>query len=221
MPVKLRTYPQTSHKGMTMLEVLVIAFVLAVLALTLLPALAAAKRKAGKIHCTNNLMQIGLAFRIWEGDHSDCFPMSVSATNASTIEWVPPANATAIFQVMSNELSSPYILWCPSDRLCRPASEFGKRLTSSNVSYFVNMNAREDSPQGFLAGDDNFEIGGVPIESGLWEISSNTPIAWSAARHRFSGNLAMADGSVQGANNSGLNAWLQSTNATPMHLSIP
>ena len=40
----------------------------------LLPALAAAKKKAQKINCINNLKQVGLAFRIWEGDNGDKYP---------------------------------------------------------------------------------------------------------------------------------------------------
>jgi len=208
-------------RGLTRLEVVVIVFGLLVLGLTLLPALASAKRKAGKIQCTNNLMQMGMAFRIWEGDHSEHFPMTLPETHSSTTNWVPAANAVEVFQAMSNELSTPYILYCPSDKNCRRALGFSKPLHSSNVSYFVNLTADESDPEGILTGDDNFEIGGAAIGSGLWEISSNTPTAWSGDRHRYSGNIAMADGSVQGFNNSMLRERLQSTNVTPMHLSIP
>lgn len=205
-----------TNRGLTRPEVVVILFVLMVLGLTLVPALGSAKRKAGKIHCTNNLMQMGLAFRIWEGDHNDSYPMNLTATN-----WAPAANALEVFQTMSNEISTPYILVCPSDGHGRPAASFNNSLAPSNVSYFINMRANESNPEGILAGDDNFEIGGVPIESGLWEISTNTPITWSRDRHRYSGNIAMADGSVQGCNNSMLREWLQSTNVAPMRLSIP
>ena len=43
----------------------------------LLPALAAAKKKAQKISCTNNLKQVGLATRIWGGDNGDKYAMAV------------------------------------------------------------------------------------------------------------------------------------------------
>ena len=49
----------------------------------LLPALAAAKRKAQRINCVNNLKQDGLAFRIWEGDNGDKYPMAVSTDKAA------------------------------------------------------------------------------------------------------------------------------------------
>jgi hypothetical protein len=61
---------------------MVVVFALIILGLLILPALAAAKHKSAKIHCANNLMQLAMAFRIWEGDHNDRYLMDVSATNS-------------------------------------------------------------------------------------------------------------------------------------------
>src|SRR5277367_22490 len=49
---------------------------LAVLGAMLLPALAAAKRKAQRISSVNNLKQVGLAARIFAGDNGDRLPAS-------------------------------------------------------------------------------------------------------------------------------------------------
>jgi hypothetical protein len=57
---------------------------------------AEAKAKAERIKCVNNLKQIGLAVRIWEGDNNG----------------KGPAN----FVCMSNELATAAILQCPSDK---------------------------------------------------------------------------------------------------------
>src|SRR5690606_32249653 len=101
-----------------------------ILAAMLLPALAKAKAKAQRIACTNNLKQVGLAFRIWATDNSDRYPMQVSAAEggaqsavgtARTATWTtgavpsPLQGVWGIFIVMSNELNTPKILFCPSE----------------------------------------------------------------------------------------------------------
>ena len=127
----------------------------------------------------------------------------------------------AVFQVMSNELSTPKILICPEDKHRHAAADFNV-LTCKNISYFAGLGGKPGNPQSILSGDDNFEIGRTRVRSrGLLEISTNTPLEWSPARHQFYGNILFADGSVQGMSNDELKSWLCSTNVTPMRLAIP
>ena len=210
---------QRNH-GITLMETVIVVFVLAGLAIVFWPAWSASRHEAYGIRCVNNLKQVGLAFRMWESDNNDKYPMSVSVTNGGAMEAVLNGNPMRVFQVMSNELSIPKILICPEDTYKVCPMDFSSVLTAKNVSYFVNPDATEANPQDFMCGDDNFEIGRVPINSGLSVVSSNTPIAWSAERHKLSGNVSMADGSVQGFNNAGLKSWLCSTNPT-VRLAIP
>ncbi len=58
------------------LTLLAVMAMLAVLGAMLLPALAAAKRKAQRINSVSNLKQVGLAARIFAGDNGDRLPLS-------------------------------------------------------------------------------------------------------------------------------------------------
>ncbi len=74
-----------------------------------------ARARAELIQCVNHLKQIGLAARIWAGDNGDVAPPD--------------------FLSMSNELSTPKILVCPSDTGHQVAASFFAGFSSANYSY--------------------------------------------------------------------------------------
>ena len=210
-----------SNRALTQVEVLVIIAVAGVLMCLAVAWLFQAKRRAGSICCNCNLKQIGLAFKIWDGDHSGEFPMQTSVTNGGTMELTSGGSVWIDFAVMSNELSTPIILVCPADksRLC--ATNFAVGFNNANVSYFVGLDASESQPAMFLSGDENFAIDGVPVKSGLLELSTNLSVAWTDARHKSSGNIGVVDGSVSVASSSYLRQMLAETGLATNRLAIP
>jgi prepilin-type N-terminal cleavage/methylation domain-containing protein/prepilin-type processing-associated H-X9-DG protein len=191
------------NRAMTLTELLVVVVVLAVLVVVFLPAFITDNPRDPRyfrINCVNNLKQVGLAFRIWADDNNGKLPMEIPIANGGTMELAATGDVVSTFQIMSNELSTPKILFCPMDPNHDFAAIRWTNFTAKNVSYFIGLDANTNRSRELLSGDDNFAIGGVPVKSGLLEISTNAPITWTAARHKFAGNIGLADGSVQQAN---------------------
>ena len=197
-----------NESAFNLVALLVIVAVLAILAAMLLPALAGAKKKASSINCVNNLKQVGLAFRIWEGDNNDKYPMDTPVDKGGTKEYSTGADTFRHFQVMSNELSTPKILICPMDT--RTVATSFAHLKNENVSYFVGLDAKDSEPQRFLDGDRNITGGSEP-ENGILKLVPGGPVGWTAAIHNNSGNLGLADGSVQSVSVAGLHTALQNS----------
>ena len=89
-------------------------------------ALAKAKEKAQAITCVNNIKQLGLAARVWAINNGNMTPPDILC--------------------MTNEMSTPKILFCPSDTARQAAKDWAS-YTSANCSYeYLAPSAPEIEP---------------------------------------------------------------------------
>jgi prepilin-type processing-associated H-X9-DG protein len=218
--------------AMSLFEVLVVIAVLAVLIAMILPALQRPQRSSRISWCINDLKQIGLAFRVWEGDNNDKYPMSVSITNGGTMELVDSGTVWRHFEVMSNELNTPKVLLCPNDTDPKrtmatawestPSASYDLQFTgNSNTSYFVGVDASDTNPKMFLGGDRNLTLKGVALSPGLHSLRTNELVGWSKELHVSKGNILFADGSVQQFTPGALQTAWEQTGIATNRLAIP
>jgi hypothetical protein len=189
-----------------------------------LPFFGRARSRARTICCVCNLKQVGLSFRQWELDHGNLFPMSASTNLGGTMEYLESGETYQHFRAISNELNSPFVLVCPEDSR-EPVRAFDKFLSNSNLSYFVGVVSNSESPQMFLAGDRRI-LGGNKLANGILELTSENVIGWEKDLHKsrtygVSGNVALADGSVQGFTDARLREALKNTGETTNRFSMP
>jgi len=212
---------QRRTRAFTAPELLAIIAVIAFTALLMLPALFVHEPHASvRIRCVSNLKQVGLAFRVWEGDNNDLYPMSALTNSSGKLLFADATNEFRYFQFMSNELSNPQILICPEDKKHRAATNFTTDLDNSHISFFVGLEADEKFPQMFLAGDSNI-TNGQPVLNGILDLRTNHPAGWAKGRHEGGGNVAMADGSVQQFSTTALRMAVQHTGSVSNRLLMP
>jgi len=214
-----RTSSPGRNRAFTRIELLVVIVTIALLAGLVLPTLARAKQRAQRAGCTSNLKQIGLGFRIFSNDNEEKPPWGISLTKGGTKELVAPGATFLQFRAMSNELSTPYILKCPSDRRRRVTN--WPSVTESNVSYFVGLDAADTGPMTLLSGDRNLTINGVAVGPGLLELTTNSALGWTAEMHQEAGNLVLGDGSVQQATTAKLTEQVRHQEIATNRLLIP
>jgi prepilin-type N-terminal cleavage/methylation domain-containing protein/prepilin-type processing-associated H-X9-DG protein len=82
-----KTTQPAPQRGFTLIELLVVIAIIAILAAILLPALAAARSRALRMQCMNQLKQLDLGINLFVGDNSEMFPAAGYQASAGVLSW--------------------------------------------------------------------------------------------------------------------------------------
>jgi prepilin-type processing-associated H-X9-DG protein len=204
------------REAFSLVELLALIVVVSVLVLLLLPRLHEARIRASRVTCVSHLKVNGLAHVTFAVDTGGPYPWQTSTnggvgplTNAVT------ADLVRIYGVLSNELTSTKLVFCPSDIRTRMKDDGFPALMQDPArhtvpSYFLGLTASKETPESILAGDRNITLSprdgrldwrAVTAATPAWRIGTTNEAgtaAWDpSAVHKVGGNLLMADGSVQ------------------------
>jgi prepilin-type N-terminal cleavage/methylation domain-containing protein len=105
-------------KGFTLIELLVVIAIIAILAALLLPALSAAKGKARRTACLNNLRQINLGVRMYADDSQDASPspgLPTASTDVLTLYSGYKALTKSYLTLKGTSSPQDKLFACPAD----------------------------------------------------------------------------------------------------------
>jgi hypothetical protein len=186
--------------GFTLLECLVIIAVIVVLIVLAIPT-KDRSRESTVVTCLNNQRTAAMGLFAWASEHGDTFPWRLRADHGGTLEFVACGDASPHFRLLSNYISKPRYLICPTDRARSEAASL-VALANSNLSYFINLDATTNSSQMILTGDRHLETNGHPVKPGLLSPGRDAAIRWTRELHSKSaaepaGVLSFTDGHVE------------------------
>lgn len=129
----------SARRGFTLIELLVLIAIVAVLAAILFPVFAAARERARIAACASSLRQLGMASRMYAGDHDEELYAGATLYNPHsglTLAWAPYVKSDGLW-------------YCPSARggFRADLADTPANRTAGNISYLYFNYTRDTNPQ--------------------------------------------------------------------------
>lgn len=197
-------------------EIIVVGVVLLALCSVLALRLAKPKHRPSYIPCAARLDRIGIEFTRYANDHNGSYPMELSITDGGTRELIGLSEYTFVhFQALSNSSMNLNFLNCPQDK--RVPAVSWEKLSNTNISYFVGIDAKRKDSSLILAGDRNIALHSSSI------ITLQSGLSWIASLglHTNFGHILFADGHVEMLDSLGLNKAIQRGGDLTNRIAVP
>lgn len=163
------------RSAFTLIELLVVIAIIAILAGLLLPALSAAKAKAKKSGCINNLRQLALGTQMYAGDNNGLLVANLMQPSKD-LSWVAgdmknPADATNVSRLQQGKLfpyvSQPALYHCPADNT---RTNGAQRVRSYAMNGWMGSRLMETQYQqkGYRTFVRESEVAAARAPAGLW-----------------------------------------------------
>jgi Prokaryotic N-terminal methylation motif len=211
--------------GLTLIEVLVVIFVIAFLFMMLLPG-NRPKQRAPTVMCLNNQKQIALGFVMFNDDNYHQFPWQLSQTNNGVREKkISNGHASEQFQPIWDYTKNLRIFICPIDKAKITATNIAN-FSDSNLSYFANVDSSmTNAAANILSGDRYLLANDQTVGAGLFNYLTNQTMSWSKESHNgkanLSGILSFTDGHAEIIRSTNLNSIFQREGMATDRLIVP
>ncbi len=154
---------QSNNDGFTLIEVLIVIFIIIILAGILLPVLSRVRESGRKTQCTSNLRQISLGLIMYSSENNETFPTGATAM-------------TALNTLYPDYVSERKAFMCPSDNLVTSATNAGitanDPFKKDECSYgYDRTHGPADASGVAIAGDRPTNAGGATTPTA----GSNSP----------------------------------------------